>query len=127
MVEGDNQSVSQMLGKKVELTLGDGKKYKLGQFSILDLAYFEEKFGSTEILFDNKKQFTVILNILYCILKKNHPEIKYEDLGDLLPFSFLQEHPEIVELITKQVSGSIQPKAQDPNFQKSEINQVEKK
>ena len=124
--ENKNQSVGQMLGKNIDVVLGDGKTYKLGQLSILDLVYLEEKFGSIDILFDKQKQFTSIVHILYCILKKNYPDLKLEDLGALLPFSYLNEHPEIMEVIVKQIGGNIQPKT-DPNSPKPEIISEEKK
>lgn len=109
------EKISQMLGQDIEVQLGDGKNYKLGQLSILDLMYFEEKFGSINILYSSEKQFTVILHILYCVLRKNHPNLKFEDLDKLLPIKFLNEHPEIVEIITKQVMGSLNQETKDSN------------
>lgn len=105
----EEKQVSQMLGQELEMQLGDGKVYKLGQFGILDLMYFEEKFGSLDILFNNKKPFTVIVHILYCILKKNYPDLKLEDLDKLVPFDFLNRHPEIIEFVTQQIAGTTKP------------------
>jgi len=104
MGEG-NQEVKQMLGGVKTMKLGDGKEYSLGQFSVIDLVYFEEKFGTADVLFNNKKPFTVILHVLYCMLKKFKPEMKFEDLDVLLPFTFVNTHPEIIEYVTLQLTG----------------------
>jgi hypothetical protein len=110
--EVKNQEVKKMIGSSVEMELGDGLKYRLGQFTVTDLVYFEEKFGTADVLFNNKKPFTIILHVLYCILKKHKPELKFEDLDTLLPFSFVNAHPEIIEYVTQQLTGQKTDKAE---------------
>ncbi len=121
----EEKQVSQMLGQELEMQLADGKTYKLGQFGILDLVYFEERFGSLDILFNAKKPFTVIVHILYCILKKNYPDLKLEDLDKLIPFDFLNKHPEIIEFVTQQIAGTTKPigEGDSKNFPKPETVQ----
>jgi hypothetical protein len=106
--------INTALGNPVEVVLGDGKTYKLGQFGIIDLAYFEDKFGTIDVLFSQHKKFTVLLNVLYCVLRKNHPNIKFEDLDALLPFEFINSHPEIFEIVTKRVMGMGSQKEESP-------------
>jgi hypothetical protein len=121
--------INTILGNNIEVVLGDGKTYKLGQFDIIDLAYFEDKFGTIDVLFSQQKKFTVLLNVLYCVLRKNHPNIKFEDLDTLLPFAFINEHPEIFEIVTKRVMGmgSGTPKDEAPikNSPEPAVSQTE--
>ena len=110
----EEKEISQMLAKDVVVTLADGHDYTLSQLGILDLAYFEEKFGTINVLFNNDKPFTVIMHILYCLLKKHQPLLTIEDLNRLVTFAFINEHPEIIEIITKQLGGQAQKKQENP-------------
>jgi hypothetical protein len=110
----EKKEVSQMLGKTVGITLADGKDYKLGQMGILDLVYFEEKFGTINVLFTNDKPFSVLVHILFCLLKQNHPNIKFEDLNNLLSFQFINKHPEIIKIIQEQLVGALEEKTNPP-------------
>jgi len=103
----EKKEISQMLGKSVELTLADGKTYKLGQMGILDLAYIEEKFGTINVLFSNDKPLSVISHILFCLMRRNHPNVKFEDLNDLLSLGFINKHPEVIKTIQDQLIGEI--------------------
>ena len=110
----EEKEIGQMLAKEVEVTLADGHDYKLSQLGILDLAYFEEKFGTINVLFNNDKPFTVIMHILYCLMKKHQPLLKIEDLNNLVTFAYINEHPEIIEMITKQMGGQVVKKETNP-------------
>jgi len=110
----EEKEISQMLAKDVVVTLADGHDYTLSQLGILDLAYFEEKFGTINVIFNNDKPFTVIMHILYCLLKKHQPLLTIEDLNRLVTFAFINEHPEIIEIITKQLGGQAQKKQENP-------------
>lgn len=103
----EKKEISQLFGQNVEIQLADGKTYKLGTLGVLDLIYFEEKFGSVDVLYKPEKQFTIIMHVLYCVLKKNHPDLRFEDLDTLLPFYFLNQHPEIIETISSRITGGI--------------------
>jgi len=121
---GEEKEISQMLGSSFEITLKDGKKYKLGQLTVSDLVYFEEKFGSIDVLFtgSTKKPFTVILNVLYRLLLKNQPELQFEDLDKILPVNFLTSSPELLNYIISQLGGSIK-EGSDP---KNPLKPIEK-
>ncbi len=84
-------------GKDKSITLADGKTYMLSPLNLNLMADIEEEFDCnfeevSKKFFDKKsKRFVIMRKLLYIFLKKNHPELKIEDVGNLVTRNNLAE------------------------------------
>ncbi len=77
--------------------LADGNEYTLSLLNLNTIAAIEEEFNSSfqevsnQFLNEEIKRFPLLRKLLYVFLKRNHPNLTMDKVGELVELSQLEE------------------------------------
>ena len=89
-----------------EITLGDGKAYKLAPFNLNTLAAIEDILDCNIINLDKKleeRTASTIRKMLFVLLHDNYPDLKLEDIGELVTPEIMGSTMMLFNKVTEKV------------------------